>query len=229
MIAIFAALALLPAIFNTYLIRSEAAGFALWNSQEAYFFIYQDSAGRRVKWLAFPLLAVGEGFGRIVSPDDRRGVLFVLRVTPEGVERHDLELLDHEPGSGPGNFTTRDGRIWANYPAIGGLCWWSGDHFERATPDEQQRQGGIGGLDYHGYYRDQNGWSKYPVTEGSTTVASLHDGIELQAYGGRMSGREPLSIQMRKQGGQPTTLLKLDLRVGLASKAEYKNTFPQER
>src|SRR5580692_8917732 len=125
-INVFTVAIILSAAFNAYLIRIDNGGEALWNAKEAYFFIYQDMLGHRVKWLGYPFLAVGEIFGYIEPPDDSRGRMFVLRITSEGVERHVLELADRRQGSGPSMYTPREGRIWVNYPTLGGLCWWAG-------------------------------------------------------------------------------------------------------
>jgi hypothetical protein len=172
---------ILSAVLNAYLIRTDAGGIALWNAKEAYFFIGQDTRGRHVKWIGYPLLVAGEFFGHIEPPDDDRGSMFVLRVTPEGVERHVLELADRRQGSGPSWFTPLQGRIWANYPTLGGLCWWAGDHFERANQEELRRLGEFKSLNNR-FYENENGWSKNMVGGGQPFEVKLGDDIELVVF-----------------------------------------------
>jgi hypothetical protein len=223
-INVFTVAIILSAALNAYLIRSDAGGYALWNAKEAYFFIGQDMLGRHVKWIEYPLLAAGEMFGYIAPPDDSRGTMFILRVTSNGVEHHVLNLPDRRQGSGPSMYTPRDGRIWVNWPTIGGLCWWAGDHFERATPEEDRKLDGIGGLN-NAFYDDRNGWSKHGLGGAGSLEVKLGDETELLVYGGGESGRDPISIDMRKQGGEPRTIFELDQSVGLVSRSEYRKAF----
>jgi hypothetical protein len=110
-----------------------------------------------------------------------------------------------------------------NYPTLGGLCWWAGDHFERATQEEQVRLGGLSAL-HNDFYEDKNGWSKSGIGGGSREI-KLGDNVELWVTGGVLSERDPISIEMHRQGGEPQTIFNLGLRVGLASRSEYRRTF----
>lgn len=213
------------ASLNTYLIRTDAAGEALWNSKEAYFFVYEERLGWQVKWIGYPLMAAGERLGHIEPPDDGRGTMYVTHITSSGVERHVLELMDRRPGSGPSMLTPIGDRIWTNFPALGGLCWWAGDHFERATQEESRGLGGIEHL-YHlnnRAYRDESGWSKAAVAPEQNVVINLSDGTELSAYGG--ARRVPLSIEMRRQGGEPSTVFSVDTGAGRVSRSGYQHAF----
>jgi len=214
---------ILSAALNAYLIRIDAGGYALWNAKEAYFFIYKDTLGRHVKWIGYPLLALGEMFGYIEPPDDGHGTEFVVRVTPDGVERHTLEMTDRTQGSGPSMFTPLEGRIWVNYPTLGGLCWWAMDHFERATQEEQKRLGGISALN-NDFYDDKNGWSKHGLG-GRNREIKLSDSVVLLVSGQGVSKLDPISIEMRNQGGESQTIFDLALQVGLVSRSQYRRTF----
>src|SRR5579862_2249598 len=160
---------------NAYLVRSDAGGTALWNTNEAYFFIATDIKGRHVKWITFPFLVLGEILGNVQPADDSRGQMFVVHISRAGVERHVVELSDRRPGSGPGMYTPIEGRIWTNYPALGGLSWWARDHFEPATRDESQRFDGLNRLN-NAFYQDREGWSKTIIGENAVEVA-IADGI----------------------------------------------------
>lgn len=176
----------LSAALNAYLIRSDGGGYGPWNAKEACFFIYEDTLGRHVKWIGYPLAAVGEMFGYILPLDDSRGTLFVLRVTSEGVQRHVLDLKDYRQVGAPSMFTPLEGRIWASCPALGGLCWWAGDHFERANQEELRRLGERASLN-NDSYDDENGWSKHGLA-GSNLDITLGDGTDLLVDGGDETG-----------------------------------------
>lgn len=72
-------------------------------------------------------------------------------------------------------------------------------------------------------YRDERGWSKDMVGGDGTVVIKLGDGTELSAHGGESHG--PFSIEMRKQGGEPSTVFSLDIGSGLVSRSEYQHAF----
>jgi hypothetical protein len=107
--------------------------------------------------------------------------LAVVRVTSSGVENHVLKLKDPEPGRGPGLYTPRANRIYANYPALGGLCVWAGDHFEPAALDGRQGVDGIVALTAKAF-ENENGWSKRGVgvtrTDSNFTI-TVGDKFEL--------------------------------------------------
>ena len=212
---------ILSASLNAYFIRIDGGGDVLWNDKEAYLFIASNNLGHHVKWIGYPLLIVGEILGRIDPPDDSSGSMYVIRVTSSGVERHVFELTDRRPGSGPGWYTPIDGRIWANYPTIGGLCWWAGDHFEPATQEELQGLDGINHLT-NNVFKNKNGWSEDSVTGRNYTI-KVGDQFELLVDGSEKYGA--ISIDMRKQGREPTPVFNLDIRVGLATRSEYRRTF----
>jgi len=215
----------LSAGLSAHLIRADAAGDAVWNGKEAYLFIYRERLGWHVKWIGYPLMIAGEFFRYIEPPNDWRGTMYVIRVTSSAVERHVLELTDRRPGSGPNMLTPIGGRIWASFPALGGLCWWAGDHFERATQEESRRLGGIEHF-YHldnRAYRDENGWSKAGVASELTVVIKLDDGTEVSAYGGQTPGA--FSIEMRRQSGESNTIFRLENSSGLVSRSGYQHAF----
>lgn len=108
---------------------------------------------------------------------------------------------------------------------MGGLCWWAGDHFERATQEESR---GLGGIEHlynlnNRAYRDEDGWSKAAVVPEQTLVVNLGDGTKLSVYGG--TRRVPLSIVMRRQGGEPGTVFSVDTGAGRVSRSAYQQAF----
>ena len=64
---------------------------------------------------------------------------------------------------------------------------------------------------------------------GSNLSISLADGVELLVHGGGESGPGPLSVEMRKGGGEPTVVFNLDVNARLVSRNAYHRTFPDSK
>jgi len=215
--------AVLATIFNAYLLRSDAGGEVLWNDKEAYFFLFSEAFGRHVAWIVYPFEYGLEMLGHFEPANDTRGSFFVVHVTSSGVERHVLDLSD---SPGPVQFTPRGGRIWANWPTCGGLCWWTGDHFQPASQEEQRAFNGIAGLLTEKGF--DAGWHKDGVgAEGERSITiDVGELFELIVSGRRASnGRGGIAADMRYPGRAPTRIFNLDVRVGRVSKGEYLRAF----
>lgn len=226
-VTILAVAVALSAIFSAYLIRSDAGGEVLWNAKEAYFFIGMDTSGYHVKWIGYPLEYGLAKLGYVEPPNDDRRSLFVLHVTSSGAERHVFDLPDRSVGSGAGQYTPRGGRIWANCPTLGGLCWWASDHFQLASPEEQRALNGIAGLSKKDF---DAGWHWDGVAAASLSQRNIAIGVgqefELLVSGGRSpDGRGGISVDMQYPGRAPTRVFNLDVRVGRVSKTEYLQAF----
>jgi hypothetical protein len=89
------------------------------------------------------LVFLTESLHAPLSPDDQRISVTVIRITESAVERHVVDVADTGPGSGPGFYTPIEGQIYANYPDLGGLSKWAGDHFVAATDEERKRLSNI--------------------------------------------------------------------------------------
>lgn len=151
------------AILKIYAISETAGLLAIWNQKEAYCFSRVGRRGDSSSYLLFPWILFKEyvigGFAAVVIPADTRTFLVVLHVTPAGVERHVLELADTNGGIDPLNYTPIEGSIYAMCPGVV-LCRWTGDHFENATQEEEERLGGINRLTRGDFDHDQYGWSR---------------------------------------------------------------------
>lgn len=209
-------LLILSVTVNAHFLRVVVAGDALWNDHEAYFFVRRINRGIEKKWIQVPFFVALNWLGIIEPPVDNSASLIVLHVTPSGFERHDLQL-DPRPGTNPSGYTPREGRIWANYWSLGGLCWWAGDHFEPATAEEKQRIGDMFQLDNN--HSPGNGWSGHDLRDLSFRV-KFANGAELPVY----SGPDAIDIQL-EQGKGATSIFRLDERAGLTSRAEYLSLF----
>ena len=222
-IAVFAVAVGLSAIFHAYLLRTDAGGEVLWNEKEAYFFIFTVDRGYHVSWLRYPLEYGLARLGYVEPANDTGGSFFVVHVTAAGVERHVLDLPDHP---GPSQFTPRGGRIWANWPTLGGLCWWAGDHFQLASQEEQRAFNGIAGLLADKAF--DAGWHKDGVAaQGERSVAiDVGEEFELLVSGRRApNGRGRLAAEMRYPGGEQIPVFDIEVRVGRVSKGEYLQAF----
>jgi hypothetical protein len=205
--------AVFSATLNVYFLRRQAGVEPLSNGKEAYFFVGTGTSGFHEKWIFYPLTFALEWLGLPTQPLDKRGSILVIHVTPSSVERHEAELKDLGPGGGPKFWTPLEGRIWANYPGIGGLCWWATDHFEPATEEEKQRIGRLPSK------KQDEGWT---AEQDGITVGDL----SLQIRGLGSDSGEPLLIEMRKQGQEPTIVYTFTPSVGRVSGDEYRRAFP---
>jgi hypothetical protein len=202
-IALLAALVVIAASLHVYLIRDDTGGYALWNHSEAYFFI--------------------------TVPDNERQSLVVVRVTSAGAERHDLKQEDSEPGSTPGVFTPREGRIYATCPALGGLCIWAGDHFERA-PEAERQAGPLQGLIERNFENDEHGWSKrgfaVMATDSNFTIG-VGDEFKLavNAVAAKKNVRGAISIDVLQHSQDPTRVFSFDVRNERIGRSEYEYAF----
>lgn len=230
-VAIIAGAIIAAASLRIYFIREDSGGRVLWNANEAYLFIGVSRRGFRVSYLEYPWAILREYLHGVRLPDDDLGSLTVIRVTPSAVERHVVELKDRTPGSGPGLYTPLGDRIYANCPVLGGLCRWSGDHFEQATEEEQRKLDGINHLTEKDF-DSVDGWSKKGIAAGpENTFARITTDV-----GGRFTlseksdaldstGYASVSIYLQRPGQVPQRIWYLDGHPRRISKVEYEQIF----
>jgi hypothetical protein len=240
---VICAAAVAASALRIYFIREDSGGDVLWNANEAYLFIGVSRRGAHVSYLQYPWMIFKEYVGGVRLPDNERGSVTVIQVTPSGVEQHIVEVANTSPGSGPGEYTPFEGRIYANCPALGGLCRWAGDHFERATEDESTRLVSSSFPDSKGWSNrvfgltswpldNLGGWSKRAIGAGpANTFARLTADV-----GGRFTlseksdpldhtGYAAVSIYVQRPSQTPERIWYLDGHPRRVSKAEYELTF----
>lgn len=235
-----------------YAISEGSGGFALWNASEAYFFVevnYRgyNASGLQLPWIFFKGFIIG-GLAAAEFPKDALAYLDVIRVNSSGAERHVLKLADRADGgagSDPKKFTPLEGRIYASCPLLighftqfghevanspnDGLCWWAGDHFEKATQEEGRRLGGIQRLSDTDFENDENGWSrrvfvaerpgrKFTAIFGEKLRLSMTDGAK-----GIEAGA--VSIELVLPGKAPERIADFESRDGVVTKSRYERTF----
>lgn len=224
------------AVLDVYSAREGAGGFAIWNRNEAYFFVHVDRRGYRSSYLLFPWILFKErvigGFAAAAIPDDERALLVVIQVTPSGVERHikDLGL----PGVvGPSRYTPIDGRIYAFCGTV--PCWWSGDHFENATEEEQRAlmpDGVISRsrLTTTDFDDAADGWSRRVFVAGPTDRSFTIDvGSQFQLLlnnvGQKGTKNGAVSIDLLRPGKAAERIAEFVTREGRLSRSEYQHAF----
>ena len=211
--------------FNAYFVRHDIGGGVLWNAKEVYFFIGSDTRGYQVKWAGYPLLFAGEMLGHIELPDDDRGVMYIMRITSAGLERHVLELPDRRPGSVPqcshlwmAEFGRTGQRLAAS---AGGRAITSSRQLRKSGEDSMAsttgRTGPLG---------TRAGWSKDGVWAGHAPTIRVGDEFELRVLkrGGSL-GYGTIAIEMRKQRGEPRTMFTIDGSAGRVSRSDYWHAF----
>jgi hypothetical protein len=220
-------LAAITATSHVYLILEDIGGTALWNAKEAYFFVGINRVGHRVNGLRFPYFLVENLIAGPETPNDRTDYLVVIRVAPPDVERHVL-TLQPSLGTGPGQYTPKKGRIYANYPALGGLCFWAGDRFEQATQEERQGFDGIEGLTEKDF---DSGWSSRgfwvgPQNSRLTFRINVNNNSELSVNSAvAIAWHRSFSINLLRAGHSPERIWDLGLRWGVVRAAEYREAF----
>lgn len=226
------------AVFGVYSAREGSGGVAIWNQKEAYFFVRVDRTGYHSSYLLFPWILFKErvigGFAAVSIPNDERALLFVIHVTPSGVERHSPKL--EVPGLGdPSRYTPADGRIYALCGTV--PCWWSGDHFENAT-EEQQRAIIPDGIIAHSrlttadFENDAQGWSRRVFVAGPTDRNFTMDvGDQFRLFVNNVgvkdtkNGTGTLSIDLQRPGEPSERIAVFETREGRLSRTEYRHAF----
>jgi hypothetical protein len=223
---ILAALVVLPFAINAYFVRNEAGCSFIWNAKEAYLTVGESTLGYHVKLAGYPFEAGLALLWNVALPDDIHRSRTLVHVSASGVERYALHLSGDGNDLGPGVLTRRDGRLWANWPTHGGLCWWASDHFEPAS--KEQRSGDW--LDYTNPRHQDEGWSFDGVTAGAeygrNVMIRLADDIELLVAGqGGKDGRGRLSVDVMQPGHEPVRLINIEVGAGRVSRSDYQRVF----
>src|SRR3979490_224761 len=133
---------------QTYRVSDGGDATLLSNANEAYLFLDVKRLGYRLSYLEYLGEMIREPFGVVRSPDDTRSFTVVLRITPSEVQRFETGDFDF--------FTPVYGRIYANHDRV--LWKWVETHFEEASPEEQQKIGGVKVLSRKDF-TDVDGWS----------------------------------------------------------------------
>lgn len=230
-------------VLRIYLIREDSGGDVLWNASEAYLFIDVAHRGAHVSYLEYPWMIFREYVGGVAAPNNERRSVTAIHITPSGIEQHVVEVAAAPPGGWPGEYTPFEGRIYANYPALGGRCRWAGDHFERATEEESRRlvSSSFPGVEARSNrvfgltsrpFDNVGGWSKHGIGAGpeslfarSTTDVGGRFTISEKSEPVGRTGYAAVSIYIQRRGQAPERIWYLNGRPRRVSKAEYERIF----
>lgn len=245
-IAFLLTTALVAATLNLYFLREYSGAVILWNSKQAYIFLGVDQEGVSISWLRYPWVLFKE-YLRVSEPfNDSVGYLTVFEVSSSGTERHALKLEDRANGgiaSDPSRFTPLESRIYASCPRLlrnvvengrlissdSPLCWWASDHFEKATPVEQERLHGTERLT-EGDMINGEGWSRRVVPAGIDNLAfaiDVDDEFRLLISNSKRPevNGGTLSIDAVRPGASRERLATVTRRAGRVGKVEYERAF----
>ena len=142
-----------------------------------------------------------------------------------------MKVDNPRPGNGADMYTPLEGHIYANDPALGGLCRWVGDRFEPATPEERQRLDGINHLTNKDIDHGENGWSKHsfgiePGNLDSSFTIEVGNNFKLSLNDlAAKTGDRTFSINLLRPGHAPEMIWNRDLHWGRVSKTEYNHAF----
>ena len=199
--ALIVAAAALGVIAHIHFLRRLISGDLLWGASEAYVFVAVERDGKVVSYLRYPWFYFTQYVGAVEPLDDVRCDMSVYHVTAAGVEQHDVKLGCSSAGSGPGFITPLNGAIYANYPALGGLCRWAGNRFESATPEEQRSLGGVTQLSTGNIENGADGWSK----------RSFGSGLVDRQFTADVGGLFQVSVANVRRAGTPDSAVSIDV------------------
>jgi hypothetical protein len=179
--------------------KDDGGGTVLWNSEAAYFFLYDSDDGF--------VFTVPEYFGELIReyfrapalPLNRKCVLSVFRVSQSGFERNDQELDEYV---GFDFFTPINGDIYAHGP--GGMYKWNQGKFEEIPENEALKLGGEQSLSEQ-EFTSVNGWSKRFIR--GTLAGEAPDVVKFSVEVNPrtmllVKGTNPVSIDLQRADGK---------------------------
>jgi hypothetical protein len=225
---------LIAASLTVYGIDEGFGGLAIWNQSEAYLFFQVGSRGNRASylgylWILFKEHVIG-GFAGAVIPDDSRASLIVIHVTALSVERNSVKMADFiTDNTSPvfEKYTPLGGQIYVLGPEL--LLWrWAGDHFEKATQEEQERLDGIHRLTIGDFYNDANGWSRRgfgvdPAERDFTMDVGNELRLAVNHQRTQDAKNDTLAIYLQRPGKVSERIAVFEKRHGNVSRAEYQH------
>lgn len=219
------ALVLVGLFFPVHLLGDSVQdGVLMWNSEEAYLFLGWGRSGYRLTGFEYLLSYIPAYFGVPRTVDDNRLSMIVIRIDPTGVQRYVAEpyQMDHP-------FLAYVPRGKTIYASDGGaVLWtWAGTHFEKLSPEEQQKLAVDQTVFSPGEdYTNVSGWSS------RHSVASWPSEFKIELQGKpvtfltkqKSSGKE-LSIELRLPSGASQMALHVKRDLHVVSKSEYGRAF----
>jgi hypothetical protein len=216
---------------SIYYYRSNVGGTALWNANEAYFFIEVNREGVHDRYIRFPWVLFKEYVGAPEGADDSLAYLVVIHVMSSGVEHHVL-MPEDRWNFFPRKLIPLEGNIYGGdcQGLPGCFSRWAGDHFEPAPQEEFRRLDDAYRRTDEEIEHGENGWSKreFGVESQDRTLAiQVGDQFGLSVKNLVTTGarRGSLSISLVRPGKPPERIWNFEVLPGWVSKREYQHAF----
>jgi hypothetical protein len=150
-------LAVLSIVLHAYIVEDWSGATVYSRENEAYIFMGESHSGWRLPYIEYPFSILGEYFGVPTEETDGLSESVVLHITPTSVDRQ-IYLPADANHTGPLLIIPFDDGLYGICPGSK-LCKWTGKSFEPATPEQEQKIGGV----EHLVLRDRedrpvNGW-----------------------------------------------------------------------
>jgi len=192
---------------------------------EAYIFMGESHTGYHFPYIAYPFVIGLQYFGAVTEQSDAHSAALVLHITPTSIDRQSFG-----PNDISASFVTPfDDGLYGLCPG-GKLCKWTGTSFEPATPEQEQKVGGIEHL-ARGGTRNQpvNGWVIHQTWKhGEKFIVQVGKDIEivLQNHNKEASVHNWVAIDLLRPGQPPEHLYNVDGRKPRhVTKATYDRIF----
>lgn len=197
-------------------------GVLLWNSREAYLFTGWPRSGYHLSCFEYILAYIPAYFGVPRTYDDSRSSTIVTRITPNGIDRYVVERYLGDRG-----FRAYFPVGQTIYASDGGaeLWKWSGTHFEKASPEEQQELP-VNNASSQQDFQNVNGWSArhHLLSWPASSNIKLND-KPITFFIKLGDSSNELSLDLQLPGGAPQRILDMKRRLHLVSKKEYDRMF----
>jgi hypothetical protein len=200
--------------WETYYVSDRPQVGLLWNHREVYLSASVFRRGYRITYLGYLLGYAMEYFNDVPASNDKSSYAVMVRITSTSVQRYVADKMSIDL------CVPLDDTVYAS---DGGLFWrWAGDHFEKASQEEQENLQGANKEDF----TDLHEWSR----RRSLTGRSPYSDIKIQIDGGPItisttaSDRE-VSVDISTPSSPPQRVFDLDQRLNRVSKAEYEKIF----
>jgi hypothetical protein len=206
------------AFLHVYYVNEGATGDLLWNGEEAYLIVSVGSLGYRLSCLQAPMEFLRAYFRAGVSSSDNRSSVFLVKITPDGIQRYETQHLSLSSVNPVGN------NIYAR--SDGGFVKWSGTRFEPASSQELQlfnsrRESGPD-------FTNIDGWSKRCclMNRAAESRFDIQMGTKSATLVVKQGIRDSnISVSLERQGQAPEKIWYLDQQAHKVSRAEYEQTF----
>jgi len=196
-------------------------GVLVWNSEEAYLFSSWSGMGYRHSLIGFLAALVPAYFGASAPPNESGHCTIVFRITPARIERYVVQGVVFRAYIPKGNMI---------YAWSGGPLWkWAGDHFERATQEEDREVIEIPGVTMLSIVKDISdplGWS----VRNSLTGWPSKSEVELKGkptffYVDLRDSNREIYVDVQLPGRERERILHAKSKLHLVARREYERLF----